>query len=119
MSELVQAAAVSMLANETPVRLGNVLKSPKLAAHHLRTGFLPSTWKPESEAELSPSLSPDSQEASEAAEQEANNLDRAGQAWSNLPPDQQTNLLEAVKTLAPGSGAEGDLQRTLEQSAPR
>jgi hypothetical protein len=107
-----------MLANETPVRLNNVLKNPKLAEHHLRTEFLPKGWTPESEAELTPSLLPDSHEASEAAETEAKRDEKAGQAWSRLSPDLRQNLLQAVKQLTPDSGAEADLDRALQSAVP-
>lgn len=119
MSEQVQSAAVSMLANESPVRLSNILKNPNLVAQQLRQEWLPKGWSPENESETTETLTPDSRESNEAAEMESTNLDKAGATWASLTPPQRNNLLEAVKKLTPGSEAETDLLRTLEQNQPQ
>lgn len=116
-SELVQSKVVLMLGGETQARLGNLLKSsPQGVANYLRKEYLPKGWSDENESDFRENMQPDSQEASEAATVDAENLDAAGATWARLSQSEKDKVLEAVKLLTPDSGAEKDLARSLEQS---
>ena len=93
MSEAVQKAAISLLANESPSRLGRLLKAgPGFLLMELKTNWLPKG--PEK------NLQPDSQESNEAATVDAQNQDKAETTFQNLDVADQKTLLKAVELLS-------------------
>lgn len=113
MSELVQAAAVTFLAECPPVRRNNLLRSVPATAGELRVNWLPSGWSLDAErlGLFGESLKPDSQAAAEAVQLESSRREKALDVWATLDPQQQANLLAAAKNLA--SESEPDLRATL------
>lgn len=120
MSELVQSAVSSLLAQESDPRLSNLLKAGQpFLVKELRQNWLPQGWSRDKElqGEMSENLIPDSQEAADAAEADADRLDKAGARWGKLSETEKSSLLSAVESLTDKETA-AETRRMLDQSAP-
>ena len=129
MSEMLQRAAIHLLAEDNPTpetarsRLRRILQlGPKTVRQELLTNWLPRRWSETAEQDekmFDPeNLSPDGQQSSDAAEADSLAEEKAGATWATLSPPERKTFLDAVAMMAPVSKAEQDLGRTLELNEP-